>query len=176
MKSRIALVVSLAALASSLYAADFTDLAPVISSTPIYERVNAPRQECWNETVTTHRYRRDRSSGVGALIGGIAGGIIGHQVGKGTGKDVATAVGAVTGAIVGDRIDNQDEGYYESRPRSVQRCRTVDDYREEIRGYNVIYRYAGRDITARLPYDPGPHVRIAIGVIDQGRYSSNTYR
>jgi len=48
-KSLIAL--SLASLFGNVYAADFVDNARVISSTPIYERVNEPRRECWTETV-----------------------------------------------------------------------------------------------------------------------------
>src|SRR2546427_12375783 len=48
-------------------AENFTQWAPVISSTPIVQRVNQPRQECWNETVTTAEVRRLAHIGIGAF-------------------------------------------------------------------------------------------------------------
>ena len=37
-----------------------------------------------------------------------------------------------------------------------------------VQGYNVVYRYNGRDIATRLPYNPGPTVQLGIGVISGG--------
>jgi uncharacterized protein YcfJ len=173
-RSCLAVATTLAAAAAAAH--DFTDLAPVVAVTPIMERVNVPRQECWNETVSTttrEEYREgDRSYG-GAIVGGIAGGLIGNQVGGGTGRTAATAAGAVVGALVGDNIDNSNRGtvVYSTQPQTVQRCRTIDQYRDEARGYNVTYRYNGRDVTVRLPYDPGPNVRIGVSVLDDRRSS-----
>ena len=48
-------------------------------------------------------------------------------------------------------------------------CRTVTTPREYVKGYAVVYRYNGRDIKTTLPSDPGPTVRIGIGVIDGAR-------
>jgi uncharacterized protein YcfJ len=45
-------------------------------------------------------------------------------------------------------------------------CRTVTVTREYVKGYAVVYRYNGRDIRTTLPSDPGPTVRVGIGVID----------
>ena len=39
-------------------AENFTEFAPVISSTPIIQRVTQPREECWTETITTDEVRR----------------------------------------------------------------------------------------------------------------------
>jgi len=47
-----------------------------------------------------------------------------------------------------------------------QQCRTVQATREVVKGYTVVYRYNGRDITTTLPYDPGPMVRVGVGVVD----------
>ncbi|HEX8012867.1 MAG TPA: glycine zipper 2TM domain-containing protein [Casimicrobiaceae bacterium] len=152
-------------------AADFTDTAPVIASTPIYERVNHPRKECRNETVSYREPHRSGGSLLGAIVGGIAGGVIGHQIGSGTGNAIATGVGAVTGAVVGDKVDPNGGAFSHSanasttREHVVQRCRPVADWQEVIRGYDVTYRYNGRDTTVRLPYDPGQNVRVAVGVI-----------
>ena len=155
-------------------AADFTDMATVIASTPIYERVNQPKRECWNETVT---YQEQRSGGspVGAIIGGIAGGVLGNQIGRGSGNAVATGVGAVAGAVVGDKIDPNggvlggNANASNSREQVVQRCRNVDNWQEVVRGYNVTYRYNNRDVTVRLPYDPGPNVRVSVSIIPESR-------
>lgn len=163
----VAVASGLSAMAStSAYAADFTDTAPVVSTSPILERIHRPRQECYTESVTTNEVRREGNSPVGAILGGIAGGVLGHQIGGGRGRDVATAAGAVTGAVVGNNIDNADRGTYVSpTTRDVQRCRTVDSVTEVIRGYNVTYRYNGRDVAVRLPYDPGRNVRVGVSVL-----------
>ena len=89
----------------NVYASDYTDSARVISSSPIYERVNEPRRKCWMETVQVAP--RERSIG-GALLGGIAGGLLGSQVGGGSGNTAATGAGAVAGAVIGDRVANPD--------------------------------------------------------------------
>jgi hypothetical protein len=48
----------------------------------------------------------------------------------------------------------------------AQQCRTVQTTREVVKGYTVVYRYNDRDITTTLPRDPGPTVRVGIGVVD----------
>ena len=177
--------IMLAAVCSgAAWAGDFVDTAKVISSTPIYERVSEPRQECWNETVSTSGAGSgaapagERSIG-GALVGGVVGGVVGNQVGQGTGKTVATAAGAVAGAIIGDRIANPATPQTAQTPqtRQEQHCRQVENFREVIRGYNVTYRYNGRDITTRLPYQPGDTVQVSIGVVgDTGGSDVRDYR
>lgn len=145
-------------------AADFTDTAQVLSTTPIYRQVAEPRQECWTETAAPSA-AQERSYG-GAVLSGVAGAILGNQVGKGGGRDVATAIGAATGAIAGDRIDNSQQA---AAPRQNQRCRQIDSYRQEVSGYNVVYRYNGRDVTATLPYHPGNTVTVGVGIVGAAR-------
>jgi len=133
----------------------FTTRAKVLASTPVYETINEPRRECWTETVGHEtRSTREGSSTGGAILGAIAGGLIGSTVGKGNGKVAAAAVGAATGAVVGDRW-NDSGSRYESRPQQVERCRTHDDYRQVVSGYDVRYRFQDREYSTRLPYDPG---------------------
>ncbi|OIO83030.1 MAG: hypothetical protein AUJ88_00605 [Gallionellaceae bacterium CG1_02_56_997] len=209
-KSLIAL--SLASLFGNVYAADFVDNARVISSTPIYERVNEPRRECWTETV--QGTPRERSM-TGSVVGGVAGGLLGSQVGGGSGSTAATGVGAVAGAVVGDRVSNPDPnrsmtgsivgglagallgsqvgggsgkkaataaggvagvliGDRVANPdqpgsQQVERCRDVENSREVIKGYNVTYRYNGRDVTTTLPYDPGNSVRVGVSLIAESQ-------
>lgn len=104
MKKSLALL-GLFSLYGNAYAADFTDNARVVSSSPIYERVNEPRRECWTESVQVAP--KERSMG-GAVVGGVAGGLLGSQVGGGSGNTAATGAGAVAGAVIGDRVANPD--------------------------------------------------------------------
>lgn len=143
--------------------AQFTDTARVVSSTPIYEQVNQPTRECWQEqTGYVTQPSGDHSYG-GAVLGAIVGGVVGHQIGGGGGKDAATAAGAAIGAITGDRIDNRDQTV-QSRPVVEERCRTVDHWNQRISGYNVTYRYRGQQYTTFMSYDPGATVRLNVTV------------
>jgi len=65
--------------------------------------------------------------------------------------------GAVAGSMVGDRVGAQ------SQP--VQRCRTIESSREVVNGYNVVYRYNGRDVNVALPYNPGNTIKVGVGII-----------
>lgn len=172
---KLFLSVLAAVCSGNAWTADFVDTAKVVSSTPIYERVSEPKQECWNETVsstgtvTQSAPVAEHSIG-GALLGGVVGGVVGNQVGQGTGNTVATAAGAIAGAIIGDRVANQNQGATQTttqvpQTREERRCRQVDNFRDVIRGYNVTYRYNGRDVTTRLPYQPGDTVQVNVGVV-----------
>ncbi len=180
--------------AGTVSAAPHSDVATVISATPIVERVAAPRRECVTEQVTAYDERRVRrpvreeyvadsrpSSGAGAVLGAIVGGVIGHQFGNSTGgRDHGTAAGAVIGGLIGNSIernggntgDRYDSGYSRAAydvdrvpvTRDVQRCNVVSDYREVVRGYDVRYNYHGREYMTRLDYDPGPTLPINVEV------------
>ena len=54
----IAVVSTLGLSAGAAFGAPHSDVATVISSTPIVERVSAPRRECFNEQVTAYDERR----------------------------------------------------------------------------------------------------------------------
>lgn len=170
--NKLALVVVLLSTLSQGAWADgtssFTDRAQVVSSTPIYQQVNEPRRECWTETVGGG-YDNNGSSGSrgygGAILGGLVGGLLGNTVGQGNGRTAAAAVGAVTGAMVGDKISNNSNsqnGY--NQPRQVERCSNRDEYRQIISGYNVVYRYQGRTLSAVMPQDPGKYVNVSVNV------------
>jgi uncharacterized protein YcfJ len=149
----------------------FTSRARVLSSVPIYDTINEPRRECWTETTgyETRSYRDGNNTG-STLIGAIAGGLLGSTVGKGNGRVAAAAVGAATGAVVGNRW-NDGGTRYESNPRQVERCRTEDNYRQVISGYDVRYRFQGRDYNTRMPYDPGKWLAVDVdfNVVDEQR-------
>ena len=173
----LAAVISLcAASAQADYRTDFSDKARVVSSTPVYDRINEPRKECWTETVGhEERVYRSNSNG-GAIIGAIAGGLLGSTVGQGSGKVAAAAVGAATGAVVGDRMDDDDTYYRTSQPRQIERCQVSDNFHNVVVGYDVVYKYHGQEYSTRLPYDPGQwlDVNVSVSVADrQMPYSRN---
>lgn len=181
-------------------AADYGDVATVISATPIYDRVSTPRRECYTEQVTRYDERRLRrpvqeeyvsdarsSSGAGTVLGAIIGGVVGHQFGNSSGgRDRATAAGAIVGGLIGNSVERDNarygDGYgYNSGyrrassrdyvqveripvTRDVQRCNVVSETREEIRGYDVRYRYHDREYTTRLSHDPGPTIPVTVDV------------
>jgi uncharacterized protein YcfJ len=146
--------------AASAFAAE-VETAEVLSAVPVYGTLNEPRQQCWNETVTSYE-AAPRSYG-GTLLGGVAGGLIGSTIGKGDGRVAAAAAGAAIGALAGNQADRNNAGTV-AVPRQVQRCQTVDNYRQGITGYNVTYDYRGRSYTEFMTYDPGPRVQVRVGV------------
>ena len=158
-KSIVALAVTL--VGSSVYAAsDIVDTAQVISSRPIIERVTETRQEC----EPAHAPQKSSNSVVAPIVGGVVGGLIGHQVGQGSGQTAATIVGATGGSVAGSAIANRSN----SQP-AQQQCRTVETSREVVNGYDVVYRYNGREANVKLPYDPGNTLKVGIGVVLENR-------
>jgi len=136
MQTRTAWISSTVALAAGIFATgmtaavhadNFTEFAPVISSTPIIQRVTEPREECWTETITTDEVRR---------LGGISLGSF----------DTSTNV------VVPVR-------------RDVQRCRTVQTATDTIQGYDVRYRYHGREYVTRTTTDPGDRIPVDVSVM-----------
>lgn len=188
----IAVLSTLGLSVGSAIAAPHSDVATVISSTPIYVKVSSPRRECYTEQVTRVDERRVArplqqeyitesrpNTGAGAVLGAIVGGVIGHQFGNSSGgRDRGTAAGAVIGGLIGNDIEHTNNSGYDSGyrrasayevervpvTRDVQRCNTVADYRDEISGYDVRYNYNGREYATRLSYDPGPTMPINVDV------------
>ncbi|MEX0961004.1 MAG: glycine zipper 2TM domain-containing protein [Burkholderiales bacterium] len=165
MNNRTALPVIAVFLSAPAIAYDRVETVPVMSTVPIYERISEPHQRCWTESVTV--YPAPRRSAAGGILGGIAGGLLGAQVGKGNGRIAAAATGAAIGAIVGDRMDNRTT-YAAPVNQPVERCQVTESVRTVVTGYEVTYRYAGRDSVVILPYDPGPTVRIGVQIVDAG--------
>ena len=148
------------------HAPGFPDRAKVIASTPVFEQINEPTRECW--TVPVSREERvvyhNRSDSGNSVLGAIFGGLVGSTIGSGSGKVAAAAVGAATGAVIGDRWNGRD-GYYATRQtRPMEQCRVVDNYRQQIIGYDVVYRYQDKEFTTRLPYDPGKWLQVNVDV------------
>ena len=122
-------------------------------------------------TVTRSAPAEERSIG-GALLGGVIGGLVGSQLGQGNGNIAATGAGAIAGAIIGDRAGNQNEQQTQTvqvpQTREERHCRQVENFRDVIRGYDVTYRYGGRDITTRMSSQPGDTVRVGVSAFNDG--------
>ncbi|WP_410499765.1 glycine zipper 2TM domain-containing protein [Chitinibacter sp. S2-10] len=143
------------------------DYAIVRNVTPQYEQIIQPRQQCSTELITEQLPRSNNYAG--AIIGGVAGGALGHQVGKGRGKTVATVAGTLLGAYVGTQVGNTPP---ETVQREVQHCRQVNDYVQQLRGYQVDYEYRSQIYSATMERDPGPvgrriPVRVMVELADQ---------
>jgi len=164
MKLKMTAAVALALSATGAYAAsDFMDTAQVVSSKPIIERVAEQRQEC--DPVAAEPRRSNNL--LGPIIGGVLGGLLGHQVGQGRGQTAATIAGAAGGTVAGSAIANRSGG------QPAQQCRTIQSSREVVNGYDVVYRYNGRDVNVALPYDPGSTIKVAVGVVLDERAADN---
>jgi len=158
---RTLITLAISTLAGGAHAAsDFVDTAQVISAKPIIERVTDARQEC-NPAPAP---RNDASNVIAPILGGVVGGLIGHQVGQGSGQTAATIVGATGGAVAGNAIGKRAGS---SQPE--QQCRTVESTREVVNGYDVVYRYNGRDVSVALPYNPGSTIKVGVSAIPDDR-------
>ena len=172
-------LLSLSAICAPAFAQSFTEWAHVESVQPITERTPINRKECWNEQRRGYEdrqvTRQDNGAviGPGTVIGAIAGGVLGHQFGNSSGgRDRGTAAGAIVGGLVGHEVDKQNgavgggDSVTETErvpvTREVEHCRNVQEVREVAVGYDVRYRFAGRDFVTRMPYDPGPKVHISV--------------
>jgi uncharacterized protein YcfJ len=151
----------------------YFDYARVDRVEPIYETVGGPdaREVCRDEPVDQYHpgyyVHRDRSGP--SLFGAIIGGALGHTIGKGDGRAAATIAGAVIGGSVAHR--NSHDSYYETEGYYtrdyVQSCRTEtsndgSERVERIVGYDVNYRYHGRNYQSRMNFDPGKRVRVRV--------------
>ena len=127
------------------FAGHHSELAQVISTTPIYQRIATPNRQCWTEQVAAVEERRVRlpqqveyrdnrdyrdyrdyrdsgGSGAGTVLGAIIGGVVGHQFGHSTGgRDRGTAAGALIGGLIGNHASRNSYGNDDGGYRRVSR-------------------------------------------------------
>lgn len=130
------------------------EVGTVVSATPVYQQVAAPRLVCHNQQVAV----APQPSGAGAVIGAIAGGVLGSAFGGGSGQAAATALGAVGGAVLG----NQAEANGPAQVQTVQNCSTQTFYESRAVHYDVVYDYAGKRYAVQMAYDPGPTIPLQV--------------
>ena len=88
------------------------------------------------------------------------------EVGKGTGRDVATGLGVVLGAFAGDRVasNNNRPEQYETVPRQVQQCQTVQELQQRQTGFRVAYGCRGQTYSTVMRENPGPNLQVRVSV------------
>ncbi|MCG8425778.1 MAG: glycine zipper 2TM domain-containing protein [Chromatiales bacterium] len=144
----------------------FHDRAKVLNVEPVYAvvQVNRPEERCWTETVRYRERGYGRDSATPTITGAIIGGVVGNQFGKGSGNKAMTAAGAILGASVGHDIGKR--GHSDSYVTKERRCEVVDNYeeREELTGYRVKYRYAGKTFWTTTDEHPGKFLPVRVEV------------
>ncbi len=143
------------------------EMARVLSSTPMVQKVAVPQQVCGNAQVVTST----PNTGGGALLGALAGGALGSVVGQGSGRIAATALGIFGGAVAGDKIESNSP----ATVQNVQQCATQTSYQDAVVGYSVLYEYAGKQYTVQMPHDPGPTLAIQVAPAGMAAPSAPVY-
>lgn len=148
------------------------DRAKVTWVEPVYNevRVTTPVRECYE---TRDYHRAPQQSYTGTIAGGIIGGVIGNQFGGGSGQTAMTVAGALLGGSVGRDMSNQyrgadygrDYGYREQCDVSYR-----DHYEQQIEGYEVGYRYKGREYTTFMDHHPGKFIPVDVVAKPSRRY------
>ena len=157
---------SCAALASHEHTVEHVEYARVIHVEPLVQQVDIsiPVRECWQEPVHHVETRNDYTTGR-TVLGGIIGAVIGHQVGSGRGNDAATVAGGLAGAAIGANSAAKDT-VRESHVDYEDRCRTTYKHHQEerVEGYEVTYRFGGRDYTTVTQEHPGKRIPVNVHV------------
>lgn len=140
---------------------DFVAYGRVTEVEPVYRTVETSRpvERCYDRTV------RSRRHGAGTVVGAVVGGVLGNKFGRGhRNRDLATVAGALIGGVVGHDVD-RNHGHRD-RYRNVRQCETeyVSDYREELTGYRVHYKYRGHDYETFTRQAPGERIAVRVAV------------
>ncbi len=145
----------------------------VISSTPVYEthwyyRSNSDhRRDTYKEVCRIRDIEIHRSSSsagpAGAIIGGALGAHVGSQAGGSPESAIAGAIaGGVIGGLVGNEIDRDNTTVHYRRERE---CDTRYRYENrELIGYDVLYRYNGREFSIFTNEHPGRYIQLRVEI------------
>jgi uncharacterized protein YcfJ len=138
--------------------------AEVVGVVEVTKTIETPREVCEDVQVRQQAPVKDPHRITGTVIGGVAGGVLGNQVGKGTGKTVATVAGAAGGAYVGNKVQ---EGMQKSDVVTTTKrsCKTVYDRTQKVVGYDVTYRFEGKERVIRTTFKPGSTLPVKDGQV-----------
>jgi len=148
-----------AALGLAALGAGAQEVGIVISSVPVIQQVQVPRQYCSQPMPVA----QPQTSGGGGLLGALIGAGIGAGIGHGGGQAAAIVAGTTLGAIVGNQVEADNQRYVQSVPV----CGTETTIENRAIGYDVTYEYAGRQYTTRMPYDPGSTINLQVSPVAQ---------
>ena len=138
--------------------------AEVVSAKEVFETVLTPQEKCENIQVQHQAPVKDQNRIAGSVVGGVAGGLLGSTIGGGNGKTLATVAGAAAGGYAGNRVQKnlQEKDVVTSTER---RCKTVNLKTQKLVGYNVAYRFDGKDGVVRTAFKPGPTLPVKDGQV-----------
>lgn len=143
--------------------------ARVVYAEPIYEtyyyRDSGSRYEiCRTHDVEVGRYTRHNGNPGAAIIGGALGATVGSNAGHSPESQI---FGAIAGGIIGGAIGNELGGNKETvvRYRTQRQCEVgYHHHRRELIGYEVRYRYNGREFTTVMDRHPGRYIQLEVEV------------
>lgn len=151
------------------------EYARVTGVRPLFESVatRVPVRECYEGTAygPAPRGALHRPGVVGSTVaGGVIGGVIGDRFGGGDGRDAMRLFGGLVGAAIGHDVGTRRHAAYypgaavQSYP--VTECVTRYETQVEniARGYEVSYRYQGRDYVTRTATPPGKRIPIEVSM------------
>jgi uncharacterized protein YcfJ len=138
--------------------------AEVLAVKDVFQTVTTPQEQCDNVTVQRRAPVQDEKRVAGSVVGAVAGGLIGSTIGGGSGKTLATVAGAAAGGYAGNRVQkNLQDG--DTVASTERRCRTVNVKSQQLVGYDVSYRLAGKQGLVRTSFKPGATLPVKDGVV-----------
>ena len=142
--------------------------AEVLGVKEAMQTVSTPQEKCEQVVVQHQAPVQDEKRIAGTVLGGVAGGLLGSQIGGGSGKKVATVIGAAGGAYAGNQVQKGMQ-QRDTNSATERRCKTVNVRSEKLVGYDVTYRYEGKEDTVRMSYNPGKQIPVVKGklVLDE---------
>ena len=138
--------------------------ADVIAVKELTETVVTPREHCQDVQVQHQAPVKDERRIAGTVVGGLAGGLLGSAVGGGNGKTLATVAGAAAGGYAGNQMQKNMQKN-DVVTNSEHRCKTLNEKSQKVVGYNVTYRFDGKDGIVRMPFKPGPTLPVKDGQV-----------
>lgn len=136
--------------------------AEVVSVKEATEAVTTPREECRDVQVRKQAPVKDDNRIAGTVVGGVAGGLLGSAIGGGRGKTVATVAGAAAGGYAGNQVQKNMQ-QNDVVTTTERRCKTVQQTSHKRLGYDVTYRFNGKEDVVRMAYNPGEHIPVKDG-------------
>jgi uncharacterized protein YcfJ len=139
-------------------------VADVVAVKEVTETIETPREVCEDVQVQKQAPVKDSNRVAGTVIGGVAGGLLGSTIGAGRGKTAATVAGAAAGAYAGNQVQKgmQQKDVVTTTER---RCKTVKDTSQQLVGYDVTYRLAGKEDVIRMSSKPGATLPVKDGKV-----------
>ena len=140
------------------------EFAEVVMVKELTETVVTPRQHCQDVQVQHQAPVKDDHRIAGTVVGGLAGGLLGSAVGGGKGKTLATVAGAAAGGYAGNQVQKNMQRK-DVITTLEHHCKTLNERSQKVVGYNVTYRFDGKDGVVRMPFKPGPTLPVKGGKV-----------